>query len=159
MKEVPLVLVVVLVTQSIFAIAPSTAQTAQSSSATDEEVIRALEDRVRLGVLNQDIASLTPLWSEDFMVNAPANRVSPNRRFVFDLIEAGLIHYTSFETSIEALRIDGDVAIVMGAETVMPTGKAPLAGATVQRRYTHIWKRDGETWLLIARHANIRPPE
>ena len=38
---------------------------------------------------------------------------------------------------------------------VQPIGDAPLAGKTVQRRFTNIWKKDGNTWCAIARHANV----
>jgi ketosteroid isomerase-like protein len=31
------------------------------------------------------------------------------------------------------------------------------AGRTVHRSYTHVWRREGETWRLLARHANITP--
>jgi hypothetical protein len=43
----------------------------------------------------------------------------------------------------------------MGAEIVQPIGDAALAGKTVQRRFTNIWKKDGNTWCAIARHANV----
>jgi ketosteroid isomerase-like protein len=89
------------------------------------------------------------------VVNAPANRVAPNRHAVFDLIRQGRIHYSSFEATIEHIRVDSDLAIVMGAETVRPTGKAPLAGQTVNRRYTHVWRKGDDGWRLIARHANL----
>ena len=132
---------------------PSTRLEGQAES-DDEKTIRDLEDRVRLGVLNRDLEELQLLWSEHLMVNAPTNRVAPNRAFVLDLMQKGLIHYSSLETTIEHVRVDGDVAIVMGRESVQPIGNAPLAGQTVERRYTHIWKNDGGTWRLIARHAN-----
>lgn len=133
----------------------SFAQEAQDAAGADEMTIRSLEEQVRVGVLNRDPQALQLVWSEHFMVNAPANRVSPNRGVVLDRMRQGLIHYSSYETRIEQLRIDGDIAIVMGAETVQPIGKAPLAGQTVQRRFTHVWKRQGGRWLLIARHANV----
>lgn len=135
---------------------PLQAQADQTMS-EDEKAIRALEDRVRLGVLNRDIEALEPLWDENFTVNAPNNRVAPNRGVVFDLIRQGLIHYTSYETTIEHVRIDDNLAIVMGAETVQPTGNAAMAGQTVQRRYTHIWREDDDRWLLVVRHANVIP--
>lgn len=157
MKRVPLLPITAFVALTILALPAALAQDGQGTGAADEEAIRALEEQVRLGVLNQDLESLTSVWSENFMVNNPANRVSPNRAFVFDLIRAGRIHYTSFESRIEALRVDGDLAIVMGAETVVPTGQAPHAGQTVERRFTHVWQRHGDTWLLAARHANELP--
>jgi ketosteroid isomerase-like protein len=63
----------------------------------------------------------------------------------------------SYERSIEQVRVEGDIAIVMGAETLKPTGNAPQAGQTVHRRFTNIWKKEGDTWRLWARHANVIP--
>jgi len=123
----------------------------------DEATIRSLEEQGRLGVLKRDTLALKSVWSENFMVNAPANRIAPNRGVVFGLIASGMIHYASFESTIERVRVDRDIAIVMGAETVRPTGRAPLAGETVKRRFTHVWQKDGERWRLIARHSNVIP--
>ena len=130
---------------------------AQGSGSDEEAAIRSLDERTRAGVLRRDTAALLDLWSEHFVVNAPANRVVPNRRAVFDLIRQGIIHYSSFDATIEHLRVDGDLAIVMGAETVRPIGKAPLSGQTVKRRFTHVWRKGDDGWRLIARHANILP--
>jgi hypothetical protein len=33
--------------------------------------------------------------------------------------------------------------------------RCPLAGKKVQRRFTNIWKKDGNTWCAIVRHANV----
>jgi hypothetical protein len=124
----------------------------------DEETIRVLEEQERMGVLNQDVRALERVWSEQFMVNAPGNLISPNRDVVVDLVGQGIIHYSSFERRIEQIRFNGDIAIVMGGETVQPTGNAPLAGQTVERRFTHIWKYDGASWRLVVRHANNITP-
>jgi len=136
---------------------PALAQ-APSAAPAEEAAIRALEERVRLGVLARDTSALREIWSPTFAVNAPINRVTPSRAVVFDLLAQGLVHYSSYETTIEFLRVDGPIAVVMGAEVVRPTGKAPHAGETVQRRYTHIWRKDDGKWLLVARHANIIVP-
>lgn len=127
---------------------------AQDTTGVDEETIRSLEEQERMGVLNQDLQALEQLWSEHFMVNSPFNKVAPNRGVVLDIFRQGLAHYTSFDRSIENIRIDGDMAIVMGAETVQPTGNAPRAGETIQRRFTHLWKQEGGKWRLVMRHAN-----
>jgi ketosteroid isomerase-like protein len=122
---------------------------------SDEAVIRSLEKRVTASVLRRDTAALRSVWSEHFMVNSPRNMVAPDRRTVFALMYQGIIHYASFESTIEHLRVDSDFAIVMGRETVRPTGKAPLAGQTVQRRFTHFWRKQGDQWLVLARHAHM----
>lgn len=130
---------------------------AQGPASDQEAAIRSLEERGKSGVLDRDTLALMAVWSEHFMVNAPANRVAPKRSVVFDLLQRGMIHYSSFEPAIEHIRVDGDIAIVMGAETVRPAGKAPLAGQTVKRRFTHVWRKEAGGWRLIARHANVIP--
>lgn len=124
----------------------------------NEAAIRALEEAERLGVLNQDFPALEAIWSEHFMVNSPFNQVAPHRAVVLEIFRQGLADYSSFDRRIEQIRFDGDIAIVMGGETVQPTGNAPQAGQTVQRRFTHIWKHEDGSWRLIARHANNIAP-
>lgn len=124
---------------------------------TDETTIRALEEEGRRAVLHQDFATLERIWSERFVVNTPGNVVAPNRAAVFDQFRRGLATYSSYEKEIECIVFDGDLIIVMGAETVVPLNP-PTAGQTVQRRYTNIWKIENGTWRLFARHANIVAP-
>ncbi len=140
------------------AIAGPAAAQAPPAASPEDAAIRALEERVRLGVLARDTSALRELWAPTFAVNAPVNRVTPSRAAVFGLLTQGLVHYSSYETTIEFLQVDGSIAVVMGAEVVRPTGRAFRAGETLQRRYTHIWRKDDGRWLLIARHANIVPP-
>jgi hypothetical protein len=108
--------------------------------------------------LKQDLSALERLWADQFTVNAPSNQVVIGKREVLALVQRGVIHYSSFERRVELVRLDGEIAIVMGAETVKPIGDAPLTGQTVQRRFTNIWKKDGATWRLTARHANVVVP-
>jgi ketosteroid isomerase-like protein len=119
----------------------------------DEEAIRALEDQERVAVLKQDFPALERLWTEDFIVNNPRNEVSADRGALLELFRKGIAHYRSFDRVIEVIRFSGDHAIVMGRETVQPAEGA-LAGRTVERRFTNVWRREGKTWRLFARHAN-----
>jgi ketosteroid isomerase-like protein len=129
----------------------------QERPSPDEAGVRALDDQERAAILNQDISALERLWSDRLVVNTPLNRVN-GKLDALDLVRRGQIHYSAFERRVEFIRVDGDLAIIMGAETVRPIGKAPFAGQTVQRRFTHIWRKEAGTWRLIARHANIIPP-
>jgi ketosteroid isomerase-like protein len=132
---------------------------AQSPPGGPEEVlIRSLDEDERAAVLAGNRSALERLWSDDFTVNAPTNRVVVGRSAVLDLIDLGVIHYASFERSVELVRIDGDLGIVMGAEVVRPIGKAPMAGQSVARRFTNVWKKKGGTWRMVARHANVVAP-
>jgi hypothetical protein len=53
--------------------------------------------------------------------------------------------------------LSGDHALVMGGETVKRIENAPLAGKTVDRRYTNVWRREGGAWRLFARQATVTP--
>ena len=126
----------------------------------DEERVRALDDQERIAALERDVPTLERLWSEHLTVNAPNNQVVVGRRAVLDtFVHAGVINFSRFEREIEFIRAEGDFVFVMGLETVTPIGDAPgaglAAGRTVERRFTNIWKKEGPTWLLFARHANV----
>lgn len=127
-----------------------------AATSPDDAVIRELEDQERLGVLNRDVETLQRIWAEDFMVNSPMNTISPNRAAVLNLVREGRLNYSSFERRIEQIRIDGSLAIVMGAETIQPVAEPPVP--PVQRRFTHIWRNEGGSWRLAARHANNIAP-
>jgi len=124
-----------------------------------EEPIRSLENQERMAVLAGDTATLERLWSDAMIVNNPQSSISADRGVVLARVREGLIRYSSFERTIEAIRFDGDIAIVMGSEEVVPVGDAPRAGQTVHRRFTNIWKMNGTTWVMIGRHANVIPPK
>jgi ketosteroid isomerase-like protein len=119
-----------------------------------EATVRALDNQERIAALNQDYPALERLWSEHLIVNAPSNQILPNRAAALDWFRKGMTTRSSFERSIEQVRVDGDIVIIMGAETLTPTANAPYAGQTVHRRFTNIWKKEGDTWRLWARHAN-----
>jgi len=139
----------------LFACSPSSwAGLPQPHEAT-EDTIRALEEQERVAVLKEDVPALEKLWSEQLTVNNPQNEISPNRGVVLDRVKRGLIRYSQFERRIEAIRVDGDFAIVMGSETVVRKDDTASASPPVHRRFTNIWKRSGKSWRMIARHANV----
>ena len=133
---------------------------AQSSGV--EQTIRSLDDQERVAALNRDVAALERLWSEDFVVNAPNNKVVAGRKAVLDVFVRGnIINFSTFERTIEHAAVDGDFAAIMGLETVTSKGDASsaglVAGQAIRRRFTNIWKNEGGTWRLYWRHANVLP--
>jgi hypothetical protein len=137
-------------------ICSASAAAAQQTSA-DEAAVRRLDEQERVAVLKGDRGALERLWSEHLTVNAPTNRVNLGRQGVLDLIARGVLHYSSFERAVEAVRLYGDVAVIMGAETARSVGKAPRSGELVHRRFTNVWQKDGGSWVMIARHAATIP--
>ena len=137
----------------------STGAMAQDRS-VDENVVRGLDNEERLAALKRDLPALDRLWSDEFTVNAPNNQVVVGRRAVLDtFVRAGVINFSVFERQIEFVRVDGLFVIVMGLETVQPIADAPtaglVAGQTIRRRFTNIWKNEGGTRRLSLRYANV----
>ena len=135
---------------------------ARAQSGSDEAAVRSADDQERIAALNRDTVALERLWSDQFVVNAPNNRVAIGKRAVLDaFVRSGIINFSSFERQIEFVRVAGDFAFIMGLETLVPLSDAPSAGLRAgqptQRRFTNIWKREAGTWRLYARHANVIP--
>jgi ketosteroid isomerase-like protein len=122
-----------------------------------ERAVRALEERERIAVMEEDTAALQDIWAPALIVNNPQNEISADRNTVLGLIAAGRIRHARFDRRIEAVRIHGDVAIVMGGEIVVArVGTGPVP-PPVERRFSHTWLRTEAGWQLIARHANRLP--
>ena len=125
-----------------------------------EELVRSLDDQERIAALKRDVSALERLWSTQFTVNAPNNQVVVGKSAVLDtFVRAGIINFSTFERQIEFIRADGAFVIIMGLETVQPISDAPsaglVAGQSIKRRFTNIWKNEAGTWRLFARHANV----
>jgi len=128
--------------------------------AGDSAAVRALDDQARVAALNRDTIALKRLWSDSLVVNAPNNRVVRGKRAVLDeFVRTGIIDFSSFDREIEFMRVDGDFVTIMGHETLRARTDSPAnglrAGEITRRRATNIWRREGKTWRLYIRHANV----
>jgi len=129
----------------------------------NEELVRSLDDQERAAALDRDVPALERLWSEQFVVNAPNNQVVVGRQQNLDkFVRGGVINFSSFERTIEFMQVDGEFGVIMGLETVVPRTDAPsaglIAGQVIRRRFTNIWRNEGDTWRLYWRHANVMTP-
>jgi hypothetical protein len=122
------------------------------TDAQKEAEVRAMEQVEVLALLQKDTVTLKKIWAPDFMVNSPFNMVFIGGQV--GLVSADIISYTSFIRNIEHVMVLKDVVITMGSETVIPSGLDPMAGQTIQRRYSNIWIKEKGNWILMARHAN-----
>ena len=128
----------------------------------NEERVRSLDDEERVATLKRNLPELEKLWSEEFTVNAPNNKVVVGRRAVLDaFVHTSIINFSKFERQLEFIRADGDFVFIMGLESVTPVSDAPsvglVAGQVVNRRFTNVWRNEEGTWRLFARHANVIP--
>jgi ketosteroid isomerase-like protein len=127
---------------------------AQGQSAAEAQV-RALDDEERIAALKRDTTALKRLWSDQFVANGPNNKVVADKRALL----IALVPRSSYVRQVEFVRVDGDFVFLMGLETLIAATDAPdvrlVAGQPTRRRFTHVWKREGDTWRLYARHANV----
>ncbi len=121
---------------------------------TLEQEIRKLDLAEADAILRGDFAALNKLLAEDFTVNNPRNEIAKGREAVFTLIRNGTINYSSFVREPETFLFYKNTVVVMGLETIKPTGTEQI----VRRRYTNIWMKKKGKWLLTARHANVICP-
>jgi hypothetical protein len=129
----------------------------QSAISSDslEQKIRKLEQAQVDALLRNDISAMKTNWATDYVVNNPMNEVIEAGK---GRIQSGTRTYSSFIRAIERVLIHENTVIVMGQETVVPSGNAPDAGKTIIRRFTNFWMmRDGR-WLLTARQATVICP-
>lgn len=126
---------------------------AQSTKAETE--IRLLEQMEHQAILKGDVETLQRLFAPAFTVNTPRNNIANSSKEVTDMVSAGTIKYSSFTRDVEKVVLKGDVAITMGSETVVPAGSSPQAGQAIKRRFTNIWMRENNQWMLVARHASV----
>jgi hypothetical protein len=112
--------------------------------------VRKLDSLHAVAVLSGDLKEMDKYWTEDFIVTNPFNEIDKA-----DRIRNGTVTYSSFQRICEAVRIHENVAILMGKEIVVPKGKSPDSGKTINRRYTNIWMYLNGQWKLVARHASV----
>ena len=124
---------------------------AQSAAETE---IRKVENAQREAFLKNDTATLFNLYSPDFVVNSPSNKVETFQDFLVRIRKGGGAR-ESYERIIEKVTFVENIAIVMGNETLNPMGISTNAGKTVKRRYTNIWMKNKKSWQLVARQASI----
>jgi ketosteroid isomerase-like protein len=116
---------------------------------TWQQQIETRQEQNRAAFLNRDIDTLSRLWSDDFVVNSPFNRVNDKAQ-VLELLQKGVIAHSSYEEHVEVMKRSGDIVTVMGHDVVVN----PPDTARVRRRFTNIWQATDGSWRLIARHAN-----
>ena len=112
--------------------------------------ILAVEERANAAFLNRDLAQLEQLFSDELLVNSPINRVNDKKKLL-ELLGSGAIGHVSSTIRHELIRRDGDLVVVMGSDAVQDSPSAPV----LQRRFTNIWRKEGDRWRLYIRHANV----
>ncbi|MGB5007999.1 MAG: nuclear transport factor 2 family protein [Ferruginibacter sp.] len=140
-------LLTLILTVSILTIVSAQSEKEKKSIETE---VRKLDSLHAAAVLSGNLKEMDKYWTEDFMVTNPFNEIDRANR-----VRNGSVTYASFQRICEAVKIHQNTAILMGKEIVVPKGKSPDAGKTINRRYTNIWMKLNGQWRLVARHASV----
>ena len=127
---------------------------ARADTAKEEAEIRKVNAQEVLALLASDRKTLKKLWHDDFHVTNPFNKFIDKKQ-VLDMVEEGMLAFSSLDRNVEYVRFYGDVAVVAGSETAVWAGKMPMAGKATMIRFTSVWVDKGSTWEEVARHASI----
>ena len=128
------------------------ALSAQTRDKKIRKIITRLEDLQVTYLLRGDIDAMQRRWSKDYTVNNAFDVVVNANE---GRVRKGLTTYAQFGRIIETIRVHGRTVIVMGSETVVPSGKSVNAGRTINRRFTDIWMNVRRKWLLFGRQASV----
>ena len=128
----------------------------------EERAVLDADARQRAAVADVDLPAIEEIAHPNLRINAPNNRVLTGEDLV-RMVGSGEIRNEVFVRIPESVTLTGDVAVVMGRETVLPgenSEQARLygAGRQLERRYTNVYLRVDGAWKHLARHANIVPP-
>lgn len=127
---------------------------------TDESLRTADAEQMRI-IVDGDAKAQAEFMHPNYMVNAPANRVLLKSQVVA-MLGRGDIGSDNFRRTIERTSITGQVGIVMGDETVIPSPESELGrlhpGKSLHRRFTNVFLWEGKKWQFLARQASIVSP-
>lgn len=129
---------------------------AQSS---DEQIIQNLEAAGTPAFLKTDTIFLKKMWHPDYVVRNPFNKIVGVKE-IMTLIKVMKITQVEFESIIDKITINEDIATVMGYdEPNVKTAKDGVANEVKnQRIFTSIWRRQNGNWRMIAHQAtNVNP--
>jgi ketosteroid isomerase-like protein len=117
--------------------------------------VLAVSDATCAAIVERDAETFAAGHTPDFVVNSPANRVltgsQPQQGFA-----AGFIDYHSLDREIDyAAVLPEGLVVIMGEETAKPRGAAHMAGKTVRRRFTDLWRNVDGHWQVAVRQATV----
>ena len=119
-----------------------------------ENKIRKLDNEQKEAYFRRDTLTLLKLFSPNVIINGFSNKFETLEDILTRIRKVGNdMEY--YERIIEKIIFAQNIAIVMGNETIKPSGIAINAGKTVKRRFTNIWMPNKKSWQLIARQSTI----
>lgn len=122
-----------------------------SAKKSEQELIEA-ENRLSNALTKQDAKELDRLWSDDLVFTFPDGTVTTKAHRLTDLKPRPQLE--SLVSSNDEVRVylHGSAAVV----TVLSSWKGTVNSQEYNQQYqaTHVWKKQGGSWRLIAAHVS-----
>lgn len=121
-----------------------------------EETLKALDQRGAKAVLENDAPALARIYADHLVLHfAPAKLVRTGEQVLSDMRTNPTL-YDSFVRTTEFVSIQGDIGITIGREAAVPTATHPAhTSGPIQRRYSHVWRKEKDDWKLLFRHVSM----
>lgn len=123
-----------------------------TSSQKVEQEIRRLEQQQVEHLLQGNVEGLEQQGAPEYVVTNPFNQAVKASQ---GPVRQAALTYSAFTRDVEKVLQHGHTVIVMGAETVVPSGTSADAGQMIRRRFKNGWMNTTGKWLLVARHASV----
>lgn len=153
----PAVVMAALTTPAVADWKPAGPAVAAAAAQPDVAAVLTAVNRMDQSLIDDDHAVFAGLLASDLVVNNPQNSVSEPGATA-KLNAGGRISYVGYHRVIDYAGVRNGMVVLMGEEIVVPKPPNPLAGQTVRRRFTDLWRRDQGRWVLAVRQATIIAP-
>ncbi len=126
-----------------------------SGAADAEAAVRAAEGRRGQALVAGDVPTLEALLADDLVYTHSSGRVDSKATYL-EPLRSGRTRYTSFQPADLSVRLYGDTAVIRG--TARSEAQVTTGTSRTHLRFTAIWHRRADAWVMVAWHATRIPP-
>jgi hypothetical protein len=98
-------------------------------------------------ILRRDTVLLTTIWSRDFTLDTPMNRLVTGK--------SSMEKYVSYSRVVERINHLGDFVYTSGHEFLHPFSDGPITGEGRKRNFSHTWSKKSGTWKLVNKSVSL----
>ncbi len=124
----------------------------QARDAQARRQVLATDDRRSDALRRSDVAPLRKIYADDYTLVTPAGVIQTKSDQIDDLT-SGRLQYVKIEVRERAVRVYGDVALILSREKTDILRAGQQVGGDI--RVTRVYKRFGREWRVIATHASV----
>jgi ketosteroid isomerase-like protein len=119
-----------------------------------EDELNRLEEARYAALIGADWQAFDALLADDFIYNT-AGGAFLSKSGLIEYLKSGVAVVKKAVRENAVVRDYGDIALVAGVAHVDAIMKGE--DKTLHSRYLHVWRRQGDTWRLVARQATYLP--